>query len=82
MRALVTEVGAVVSIALFAISWNSAGFGYCDLHNTPQPALFAAPEYLRLQLPIAVFTISSPALGLLLVFRTNSSYQVYLLLTD
>tara|TARA_B100000795_G_scaffold18891_1_gene12530 strand:- start:334 stop:522 length:189 start_codon:yes stop_codon:yes gene_type:complete len=62
VRALVTEVGAVVSIALFAISWNAAGFGYYDLDNTLQPALFAAPEYLRLQLPIAVFTISSPAL--------------------
>ena len=68
----------MVFVAVVAIAWNSAAFGYYDLDNTLQPALFAAPEYLRLQLPIAVFTISSPALGLLLVFRTNSSYQRWL----
>ena len=78
VRSLVSEVAAVVLVALVVIVWNSAAFGYYDLDNVLQPGLFPAPEYLRLQLPIAVFTISSPALGLLLVFRTNSSYQRWL----
>ena len=78
VRSLISEVAAVVLVALVVIVWNSAAFGYYDLDNVLQPALLPAPEYLRLQLPIAVFTISSPALGLLLVFRTNSSYQRWL----
>ena len=54
----------MVLVGLLVIVWNSAAFGYYGLDNVLQPALFPAPEYLRLQLPIAIFTISSPALGL------------------
>lgn len=82
VRSLLSEVVAVGLVALLIILWNAAIFGYTDFANHPQPSpLFydsAAPDFLRAQLPIALFTLSSPALGLLLVFRTNTSYSRWL----
>ena len=43
-----------------------------SVHHDPIAQL---PEYLKLALPTNPFTLSSSALGLLLVFRTNSSYS-------
>jgi len=65
-------------VALFVVLWNGACFGYVDFHNTPHEPLIAVPAYLRAELPALPFTMASPALGLLLVFRTNSSYQRWL----
>ena len=78
VRSLLSEVGAVSLISLLVVIWNGLLFGYVDLANVPHDALFDAPDFIRLQLPIAVFTLSSPALGLLLVFRTNTSYSRWL----
>ena len=83
VRSLLSEVFAVGLVALFTILWNSILFGYTDFNNVAQPGVFfadidGAPNFLKAQLPIALFTLSSPALGLLLVFRTNSSYQRWL----
>ena len=79
VRSLLTEVATVTSVAMFVIVWNCALFGYADFANVAQPGLFGVvPEFLRVQLPISLFTLSSPALGLLLVFRTNTSYQRWL----
>ena len=44
VRALVSEVCAVVFVALFALVWNAAAFGYHDFDNVLHPALFAAPQ--------------------------------------
>ena len=78
VRSLYPEVGAVATVSLVCIAWNAALFGYIDLSNAPQPGVFGAgaPHFLRLELPAQIFTLTSPALGLLLVFRTNASYQV------
>lgn len=71
---------AVTLVSLFVILWNGSLFGYSDLSNTPHPGLWGdlPPSSLHLSLPIAIFKLSSPALGLLLVFRTNTSYARWL----
>lgn len=61
VRQLKTEVTIEIAFASAVVLWNQFGVVNFDL-----------PE---LCLPTLPFTLSSPALGLLLVFRTNSSYQ-------
>lgn len=60
VRQLRPQVSAVTSIAVLLLIWDVMGNNYLDL-----PVL---------SLPTLPFTLSSPALGLLLVFRTNAAY--------
>ena len=80
VRSLLSEVGAVLLVSMFIIAWNCLFFGYVDFSNAAHPSVLgdAMPDFLHAQLPLGIFTLSSPALGLLLVFRTNSSYQRWL----
>lgn len=85
VRNLAVEVGLVVAVALFVIVWNAALFGYEDFgdvhHISPLVTLCGAssvPDWLHLRLPTLPFSLSSSALGLLLVFRTNTSYARWL----
>ena len=49
--------------------------GYMDIYDVPHdPLLRGVPSFLIMSLPALPFTLASPALGLLLVFRTNASY--------
>jgi len=66
VRQLRKQVAVVTLIATCVVLWNSGVAFYLD-GSVPQ-----------LSLPPLPFTVSSPALGLLLVFRTNSSYQRWL----
>jgi putative membrane protein len=61
VRQIVGEISLTAGIAAAVVVWNGK----------------VAPEYgLPMYcLPTAPFTLSSPALGLLLVFRTNKSYE-------
>jgi len=73
VRQLAKEVGIVVTTAFFVVTWNSliAG-GYEDFSgNLHDPLVQGLPV---LELPLSPFTLASPALGLLLVFRTNTAY--------
>ena len=75
VRSLLSEVGAVVLVSLLVIVWNAVFFGYVDFLYEAHPGVFGMmPEFIRMTLPALPFTLSSPALGLLLVFRTNASY--------
>jgi len=66
------EVFATVAVASFIVFWNALTGGYTDLSGVQHDAIITAlPE---LTLPLTPFTLLSPSLGLLLVFRTNSSY--------
>jgi putative membrane protein len=64
VRQLFEEISLVTAIATGVVVWNS----------------ILSPEFglPTLCLPTQPFTLSSPALGLLLVFRTNASYQRWL----
>lgn len=65
IRQLQREIALIASVATFCVVWN-------DL-------LVPSNDMLpHLCLPMLPFTLSSPALGLLLVFRTNASYQRWL----
>jgi putative membrane protein len=62
-------------IAMFLVVWNALlVFGYADFLGVHHDPLAFAVLY-SLKLPPAPFMLSSPALGLLLVFCTNTSYQ-------
>jgi hypothetical protein len=75
VRSLVTEVGAVATIGAAACLWNGSIQGFEDFTNvTADPLLPGIHEVFLARLPALPFTLASPALGLLLVFRTNASY--------
>lgn len=72
---LFDEVIIVSSVALFCILWNGILVtGFTDFGGVQHDALVGIPSFLMMKLPLEPFTLSSSALGLLLVFRTNSSY--------
>jgi ion channel-forming bestrophin family protein len=65
IRSLWLEVSSVVLVALFIVGYN----GWNASENFPYPKIFMTPVPLEL---------SSPVLGLLLVFRTNNAYARWL----
>jgi predicted membrane chloride channel (bestrophin family) len=74
-RQLFTEIGLVALIALVTCTWNALLVtGYKDLEGVLHEPVVRYPLSLQAVLPLQPFTLSSPALGLLLVFRTNASY--------
>uniref|UniRef100_A0A7S2MDP3 Uncharacterized protein n=1 Tax=Helicotheca tamesis TaxID=374047 RepID=A0A7S2MDP3_9STRA len=72
-RGLLNEVGAVSAVAALAIVWNGLATGYTDFDGVTHEAVINSLP--KLALPMSVFTVTSPSLGLLLVFRTNASYE-------
>ena len=71
-KSLAKEVLATAGIATFLVMWNGLTGGYTDLDGVQHEAIV---KFLpMLTLPLTPFTLLSPSLGLLLVFRTNSSY--------
>mmetsp|Transcript_62773 Transcript_62773/g.107781 ORF Transcript_62773/g.107781 Transcript_62773/m.107781 type:complete len:404 (-) Transcript_62773:329-1540(-) len=78
VRSLIFEVSMVSGIALLIVAVNCVLGGFLDLSNVYHSPLLPGLGSFMLQLPALPFTLSSPALGLLLVFRTNSSYQRWL----
>lgn len=74
VRNLLAEVGAVLAVTLFTIAWNSAFFGYQGFDGLEHaPPFGQLPAWLQISLPAMPFQLASSALGLLLVFRTNTS---------
>jgi len=74
VRALKNEVFLIGAIASVICIWNAlmvAGFDdWAGVHHNPIVGLVLP----LVKLPAEPLTVSSPALGLLLVFRTNASY--------
>lgn len=70
VRQLRPQVTAVTSVAVFVLLWNWAVTSG-TISSLP---LDTDLELQALSLPTLPFTLSSPALGLLLVFRTNAAY--------
>jgi putative membrane protein len=77
-RQLAKEVGLVAAISTTIVVWNAllvVGFDdFSGVHHDPL-SVAGGLSLPLLKLPSDPFTLSSPALGLLLLFRTNSSYQ-------
>jgi len=78
-RSLTKNISIITSVGALVVAWNSFLFGsYAGFDGASHPGIFSSwvlSRYLLLELPPIPFTVSSPVLGLLLVFRTNSSYQ-------
>mmetsp|Transcript_30041 Transcript_30041/g.82479 ORF Transcript_30041/g.82479 Transcript_30041/m.82479 type:complete len:487 (-) Transcript_30041:296-1756(-) len=73
-RNLLREVAATVAVASFIVVWNAYVGGYTDFNGIPHEAVINVGFLPKLTLPLTPFTLASPSLGLLLVFRTNTSY--------
>ena len=73
-KQIATEVFLTTSVAIFVWSWNLLVGGYQDLDGVMHDPVINGPWALMIGLPLTPFTILTPSLGLLLVFRTNSSY--------
>jgi len=67
------EVTATSLVATLVVIYNCIAGGYTDLDGMQQAAIIEGLP--KIGLPLAAFTLTSPSLGLLLVFRTNSSYK-------
>ena len=72
LRARYKEVAFVGAVATFVVCWNSLAAGYVDFDNLRHGPL--VQHLPLLNIPATVFTLTSPSLGLLLVFRTNACY--------
>ena len=73
IRQLREEITLITAVATFVVIWNDymvQGVSL-DLSSMGLEQVLHLP---RFALPSLPFTLSSPALGLLLVFRTNASY--------
>jgi predicted membrane chloride channel (bestrophin family) len=66
VRQVKLKIVLISSVAVFVILWNDY---FVSIYN---------PDLPHLSLPALPFSLSSPALGLLLVFKTNASYQRWL----
>ncbi|GFH56226.1 hypothetical protein CTEN210_12702 [Chaetoceros tenuissimus] len=74
-KSLFKEVTAVTTVASFVVVWNMIFGDYTDLEGVKHAGIMKDSFIPALSLPLVPFTLSSPSLGLLLVFRTNTSYK-------
>jgi predicted membrane chloride channel (bestrophin family) len=68
------EVTTTTAVAAFVCGWNALTGTWTDVNQVTHPGMLQG-VFPMLTMPLAFFTLSSPSLGLLLVFRTNTSYQ-------
>jgi len=68
------EVMATVAVASFVCFWNGLVGGYQDFEGVKHDPIIQNALAQMVGLPLTPFTILTPSLGLLLVFRTNTSY--------
>jgi len=68
------EVLATTAVATFVCCWNALAGGYVDFNGVAHDALIQTRFGAVVGLPLTPFTVLNSSLGLLLVFRTNTSY--------
>jgi hypothetical protein len=72
LRSRFKEVAVVVSFSSFLVLWNILAGGYTDFDGIKHGAVV---EHLPvLSIPLSIFSLTAPSLGLLLVFKTNTAY--------
>mmetsp|Transcript_12475 Transcript_12475/g.13835 ORF Transcript_12475/g.13835 Transcript_12475/m.13835 type:complete len:621 (-) Transcript_12475:248-2110(-) len=69
------EIWVLTAITCIVLLYNGLITGYQDINGIVQEAVWSNPLLPPLTLPLQPFTLSSPSLGLLLVFRSNTAYQ-------
>mmetsp|Transcript_18509 Transcript_18509/g.33096 ORF Transcript_18509/g.33096 Transcript_18509/m.33096 type:complete len:516 (+) Transcript_18509:206-1753(+) len=69
------EVFLTVSVAVSVCVWNALVGGAEDFSGVMQEPFINEGWAIKAGLPLEPFTLLSPSLGLLLVFRTNASYS-------
>lgn len=69
------ELAGCVAVAVLLIFFNSLTGDYTDFAGVNHVGILAGSPFHVLELPTQLFSLSSSALGLLLVFRTNASYS-------
>jgi len=69
------EILATTSIAFLICVYNNLVGGFTDFSGVTHEAIFQSIYLPVIGLPLAPFTLASPSLGLLLIFRTNSAYK-------
>uniref|UniRef100_A0A448Z924 Uncharacterized protein n=1 Tax=Pseudo-nitzschia multistriata TaxID=183589 RepID=A0A448Z924_9STRA len=74
-RNLAREVWAVVAVTMLVLVYNGLITGYQDVSGALHEPVLSSPFLPPLTLPATPFTLASPSLGLLLVFRSNTAYQ-------
>jgi len=74
-KSLANEVLITTGIATVLVGYNLIVGGYTDFEGTNHAAIISSGYLPVVGLPLAPFTLSSPSLGLLLIFRTNAAYQ-------
>mmetsp|Transcript_35922 Transcript_35922/g.78705 ORF Transcript_35922/g.78705 Transcript_35922/m.78705 type:complete len:418 (+) Transcript_35922:126-1379(+) len=67
------EVSIATIVASVVVVYNLFATGYTGLDGVQHGAIIDGLP--KLSLPLNAFTVTSPSLGLLLVFRTNTSYK-------
>ncbi|CAB9514528.1 UPF0187 protein [Seminavis robusta] len=72
---LAREVALTTAIAAVVCIYNGLVGGLVGLDGVQQEPILAADFLVKIGLPLTPFTLASSSLGLLLVFRTNTSYQ-------
>uniref|UniRef100_A0A6V2D0K4 Uncharacterized protein n=1 Tax=Ditylum brightwellii TaxID=49249 RepID=A0A6V2D0K4_9STRA len=70
---LAKELALLAMISSGVVLWNVFVNGWVDFDGVRQAAILDG--FPEARLPLEPFTLSSPALALLLVFRTNASYN-------
>ena len=72
VRARNRELSITIATASLLCLWNGLAGGFTDLDNVKHGAIL---EHLPVfSVPLSVFSLTAPSLGLLLVFKTNSAY--------
>jgi len=74
-RNLARELWAVVAVTMLVLVYNGIITGYQDVSGAYHAPILSSPFLPPLTLPATPFTLSSPSLGLLLIFRSNTAYQ-------
>jgi predicted membrane chloride channel (bestrophin family) len=72
---LAREVTAATAIAAVLCLYNALVGGYVDFGGVQHDAIISNPSLAPAGLPLVPFSLCTSSLGLLLVFRTNTSYQ-------
>jgi len=72
IRARYNEVAYVVAFSSFLVVYNAIAGGYTDFEMVKQPPII--PHLPVFGVPLTLFQLTAPSLGLLLVFKTNAAY--------